>query len=241
MPRCSRVSRNLFPGGSTRTPPSAVGVIGPGSGRQPRTALATTSADDPSASPGPHAQPEAVGPSTATVVRLEGALHVRAPSLTSRQSEPTTTQAGGITHRCSGALVGPTHGTCRGATGSNRTRPARRCSDRHQVVTHRIRRTVIPDATRRKPRDNLWTPVEPTRWSCYRPGFDQRRHGDVPAGEKTVFAQVSTCVWVGGGTVLYAPHTVDDRVDCSATSDGQHLLRRTSYRQGSINGRQCER
>jgi hypothetical protein len=56
-----------------------------------------------------------------------------------------------------------------------------------------------------------------------------------------VFAQVSTCVWVGGGTVLYAPHTVDDRVDCSATLDGQHLLRRTSYRQGSINGRQCER
>jgi hypothetical protein len=161
VPRCSRVSRNLFPGGSTRTPPSAVGVIGPGSGRQPRTALATTSADDPSASPGPHAQPKAVGPSTAAVVRLEGALHVRAPSLTSRQSEPTTTQACGITHRCSGALVGPTHGTCRGATGSNGIRPARRRDRQAPTRRHRIGRMIFPAATRRKPRDNLWTRLNP--------------------------------------------------------------------------------
>ena len=30
----------------------------------------------------------------------------------------------------------------------------------------------ISGATRREPRNNLWTSVEPISWTCYRPGFD---------------------------------------------------------------------
>jgi len=53
-----------------------------GSGRQPGTALATSGADDGPTGPGAHTQPEAVGPRATAIVRLEGALHVRAPSST---------------------------------------------------------------------------------------------------------------------------------------------------------------
>lgn len=46
----------------------------PGSGRQRRTALATTSRNDAATGAGPHTQTESVHLRTATVVRLEGPL-----------------------------------------------------------------------------------------------------------------------------------------------------------------------
>ncbi len=118
----SRVRRKRFWGGSMReTPPVANSAIRRGSGGQPRTALATTGADDRPARPGSHAQPEAVGSRPPAIVRLEGALHVRAPSSTGAGGGfPTIAQACGYAYACSGSLVGPTHGTWRGGTGSNR-------------------------------------------------------------------------------------------------------------------------
>jgi hypothetical protein len=105
-----------------RTPPVAGSATQPGSGGQPGTALTTAGADDGSARPGPHAQPEAVCSRPTAIVRLEGALHVRAPSSAGVGGERTDDRPG-VRRRArrSGALVGPTHGTWPGRIGSNRT------------------------------------------------------------------------------------------------------------------------
>jgi hypothetical protein len=120
------------------TPPVSGTAVRPDSGRKPRTALTTTGADDGSAGSGSHAQPKAVCSRPTAIVRLEGALHVRAPSSTGvGGGSPTTAQARGYARARSGALVGPIHGTWRDGTGSNRTggaqaqrTPRRQVSDR---------------------------------------------------------------------------------------------------------------
>jgi hypothetical protein len=94
--------------------------------------------------------------------------------------------------------------------------------------TPRTARDEISAATRRERPIDLWTSVEPIPWSCYRPGFDQRRHGGAFTREATIFPQVKGGLAGCGGSRAVAPHHVDDRVDVqrdrhSALAPGRHL------------------
>jgi hypothetical protein len=222
VPRNSLVRRNLFWGGSTRTPPTRGWAIGPGSGRQSGTALAAPRADDGPAGASAHAQPEAVGPRTTAIVRLEGALHVRAPE--GRQRVTSVRDRRPPRHadaRAIGALVGSIHGTWIGRAGSNRTHqpspnPAGRVRTRYPRIPAADRRRRHAENTgescgqRLMPRAGVVSVAGSTRATTTR------------SRQRTVsrFRRSGRSCPGRTGDRPDAPHTVDDRVDVSRGAVG---------------------
>jgi hypothetical protein len=191
-----------------RSPPAADSAIWRGSGRQPRTAFTTTRADDGPARTGPHAQPKAVCPRPTTIVRLEGPLHVRAPSSTSTGGGlPTTAQVRGYTHGALEPSSGPIHGTWQGSTGSNRD-PGGRCPRRTpswvelQFLVRHAENVETTCGHRLNPSRGVVTVPDST--ASFRRRVCRRKHR-ISAGQR----DVSGCANGRAQT----PHTVDDGVD----------------------------
>ncbi len=195
-------------------PPILSGTVGPRSGGQAGTALATAGADDCPAGASAHAQPEAVFPRATAIVRLEGALHVRAPESTGCESVGCRRLPGHVRTRAHNwSPHRPIHGTWTRGAGSNQVAQTALEPGRpppNPLLSH--------PAADRQPATRRATEETCGHWLMRSPGVvsvagsTRLRRRAQSSGKQRISAGQRSAVMADGGRPD-APHTVDDGVD----------------------------